>query len=101
MLSIGSAQSFAQSNLARAVSDGDQHNVDNSDCAQRQRYQAHRSEKCVHGIEDLADGFRGLDRIPFVVGIGIQWVESVITPDHLVYFLLRQQCATRVTAAGS
>ncbi len=54
MRAVGGAQGFAQTDLARALGDGDQHDVDDADRAQRQRDQANAAQKPIHGSEDLA-----------------------------------------------
>ncbi len=78
---IGRAQGLHQSNFLRALADRDQHDVDNADCAQRQRDQPHASQKSVHGIEDLADSLLAFDGVPAFKGLLIMDIEAVVAGD--------------------
>ena len=54
---IGGAQSLPQSNLMRPFADCDQHDIDDTDGAQRQRDHSHRSQKHVHDVENGSHHF--------------------------------------------
>ena len=88
---VGGAESFAQSDFACALGDGDQHNVDDADGAEGERDQADGAEKFVHRIEDGAHQLRLLDRIPAFEGVFIVIIEVVIARDDAARLILGDQ----------
>ena len=87
---IGGAQRLAQADLASALADRDQHDVDDADGAQSQRDQANAAEEDVHDVENLADRLGVLDRVPVFEGVFVAPIEAMIAGDDLAHFLARQ-----------
>src|SRR5205814_9802603 len=83
---IGGAKGFPEAYFAGTVGYGHEHDVDDSNCAQRQRDQPNTTQKQVHGVEDLADLVYGFNRIPFVEGFGKHVIESMIAGNDLMDF---------------
>ncbi len=61
---VGCAQRFAQADLARALGDRDEHDVDDADCAEGKRDDSDAAEEDVHRGEDHADGALRFDGVP-------------------------------------
>src|SRR4029077_15975788 len=88
---VGGAQSLAQSDLARALTDRHQHDVHDTNGAQGQGYQSHSAQEHVHGIENLAHHLGLLNRIQVFEGVFVAVVETVIAGDALVDVFPAQQ----------
>ena len=88
---IGGAQGLAQTDLARALADRNQHDVDDADGAEGQRNQPDAAEEHVHGIENFAHGFGVLDGVPILEGVFVVPVETMVAADDLAYFFACQR----------
>ncbi len=70
----GCAERFADADLARALGDGDQHDVHHADAAKRERQQSDGAEEERHHAEDALGELDAFERVPdpesfFVVGL--------------------------------
>ena len=90
-----------ETDLARAVGNCDQHDVDNSDRAQGECDQSDAAQKHIHGIEDLAHLVDRLHGVPLIKRIRIAGIEAVVAGRYLVHFFLAPLRGMRAIAAGS
>src|SRR4051794_37214457 len=65
-----------------------QHDVNDPDCAQSQRDHSYRAEKHIHDVKNGVHHFRLLDGIPFVEGIHITGIESVVGANDFMNVIL-------------
>ena len=76
---IGGAQSFAKTDLARALRNRYQHDVDHANRAQTKRHQADRPQERVHGIGDFPHHLGAFDGIPIVECIRRLGIEVMVS----------------------
>ena len=88
---IGGTESLAQSDFASALGDGDEHDVDDADGAERKRDQTDGAKEFVHGIEDGTHQLRLLDGIPAFERVFIVIVEVVIAGNDAARLILGEQ----------
>ena len=81
-VSVGRAQGFAQADLACTFGDCDQHDVDDPNRAECQRYQTYAAEEPIHRGENFSHGLLILHRVPFFPDIFVIWVEAPMIPGH-------------------
>ena len=82
MLRLGRANRLAQPDLAGALGHRNQHDVDDTHRAQRQRHNAHAAQEDIHRREYLAHQLVALDGVPLFEGIGVIGAESVPAGDN-------------------
>src|SRR5437763_3941500 len=87
---VGRSQRFAQSYFVGSFADRHEHDVDNADRAQSQRYHSNRPQEHVHYIENSIYHFRLLNGVPAVKGVLIGRIESMIARYNLMNILLRK-----------
>ena len=61
---MSGAQRLAQTDLAGAFGDRDQHDVDDADRTQGQRNHTNHAQEIIHAVEDPGHAFVVLDGVP-------------------------------------
>src|SRR5713226_6212755 len=88
-IAVGRAQGLAEANLARALGYRHQHDVDDTDRAQRQGHQPDATQEPVHSREDLPHDLLilyGVPLFPDILALGIE--AAVIAGHDLVHLVL-------------
>jgi len=81
---FGCANGLEDADLAGALGDRDEHDVDDADCAEAEGDDADTAEEDVHGVEDGADHVLFLDGVPLVEGVLVGGGEAVVAGDDAV-----------------
>src|SRR5271169_131965 len=82
---------FAQPDLASALGDGDEHDVNNADRTQGKRDHTDHTEEVVHAVKDPGDALVVFDRVPILERLFKLGIEAVTAGDNVVDFLFRHQ----------
>src|SRR5208282_2784330 len=88
---MGRSERFAQSDLAGAFGNGDEHDVDDADRAEGERDHTDHAEKIIHAVKDLADALVIFDVVPVFKRLGEFRIEPVAAGKDVVDLLFCHQ----------
>src|SRR5207253_9543228 len=90
-VAVRRTQCLSQPNLFGSLGDRYEHDVDDTDCPQRQGHDAYHPQEPVHRVKDFAYANRFLDRVPILKGIlGLRVKAMAVTKD-LVHLALGRE----------